>query len=70
VPLDSLVLETDAPALGPDKGGVNVPANVAVSAQAIARLKGLPLDQVLRVTTDNALKLFPRLAERGVRGCC
>lgn len=32
------MLETDSPALGPDKGGVNVPANIVVSA---AEVRGL-----------------------------
>jgi len=58
VPLESLMLETDSPVLGPDRAQRNVPANVVVSARAIAEIKGCPLDEVLRVTTDNARRLF------------
>jgi Tat protein secretion system quality control protein TatD with DNase activity len=33
--LRRLVLETDAPALGPDKAGINVPANIAISCAEV-----------------------------------
>lgn len=62
LPLDRLVLETDAPALGPHKDIDNVPANIVVSAREIARIKGLSLEQVVHITTENAYKLFPRLS--------
>lgn len=32
------MLETDSPALGPDKGGMNVPANIVVSAAEVSEL--------------------------------
>jgi TatD DNase family protein len=61
LPLASLLLETDSPVLGPDKTARNEPANVAISARAIAELKGLPLEEVLEITTANARRLFSRL---------
>lgn len=61
LPLDRLVLETDAPALGPDKDVANVPANVVVSAREVARIKGLSVEQVVQITTENARKIFKRL---------
>jgi Tat protein secretion system quality control protein TatD with DNase activity len=33
--LRRLVLETDAPALGPDKAGINVPANISISCAEV-----------------------------------
>jgi len=54
LPLDSLLLESDAPALGPVRGETNVPANVKISAAEIARIKGTTLGEVERVTTGNA----------------
>lgn len=54
LPLDRLVLETDAPALGPDKDVPNVPANIVVSAREVARIKGLPVEQVVQITTENS----------------
>jgi TatD DNase family protein len=58
VPLVSLMLETDSPVLGPDREQRNVPANVTVAADKIAEIKGCDLEQVLRVTSDNARRFF------------
>lgn len=61
IPLDSMCLETDAPALGPEKQVRNVPRNISISAEYIAKIKGIPLEKVIEVTTQNALHLFPKL---------
>jgi Tat protein secretion system quality control protein TatD with DNase activity len=39
----------------------NVPANVLFSAQLIADIRGIHLDEVIAVTTENARALFTRL---------
>lgn len=61
LPLDCLVLESDAPALGPVAGETNVPANVAVCVEHIARVKGVKVEDVVQLTTENAQRLFPRI---------
>ncbi|XP_036398629.1 tatD DNase domain containing 3-like isoform X2 [Megalops cyprinoides] len=61
LPLESICLETDSPALGPEKQVRNEPRNITVSAEFIAKVKGVPLEQVIEVTTRNALRLFPKL---------
>ena len=61
MPLECLLLESDAPVLGPTKEGRNEPANVVVAAQAIADIKRVSLDVVAAVTTENAYRVFPRL---------
>jgi len=61
LPLERLVLETDAPALPPVKGGVNTPANVTESLREVARIKGVGVDEAATVTSENAVRLFPRL---------
>jgi TatD DNase family protein len=66
LPLDCLLLETDAPALGPDKDAPNVPANLVISAREIAKIKRVPLDQVVQITTENAMKLFTKLQAQPV----
>ena len=61
VPLESLLIETDAPFLAPVpyRGKRNEPAYVKMVAEKIADIKKVPLDEVARTTTLNAKKLFP-----------
>ena len=58
VPLTHLLLESDAPALGPIIDQSNHPRNVQISAKEIARIKEISLDLVLEMTTENAKNLF------------
>jgi len=60
LPLDSLLLETDSPVLGPDPTTRNEPANIDVACRTVAELKRVSPDTVAQVTTDNARRLFPR----------
>jgi len=60
VPLEKLVLETDAPDLSPQKhrGMANEPAFIVEIACKMAEIKGVSLDEVARITTINAQRLF------------
>lgn len=60
VPLDRLLIETDAPYLAPmpHRGKTNEPAWVVHVAEEIARLRDIPLDAVERATTENFFRLF------------
>lgn len=60
VPLDRLLLETDAPYLPPVpyRGKRNESAYVIHTAEKIAEFLGLPLREIEQVTTTNALRLF------------
>jgi len=60
LPLERLLLESDAPVLGPEKDVRNEPCNVWLSCRHVAAIKGLPVDEVARATTANAKRLFPR----------
>jgi TatD DNase family protein len=66
LPLTSLVLESDAPSLGPLKNVRNEPANVAIAARAIAKIKNLDIDVVVRQTNINAKKIFPKLLSSSI----
>lgn len=60
VPLDSLHLETDAPYLAPvpHRGKQNQPAYLIHTAEVIAQLKNIPLEQLSHITKQNKNKLF------------
>jgi TatD DNase family protein len=60
VPLDRVLLETDAPFLTPvpHRGERNEPAYVSYVAETIARVRGLPIEEIARQSTHNAKQLF------------
>jgi TatD DNase family protein len=63
LPLESLLVETDAPFLAPVpfRGKRNEPSYVRYTAQKVAEIKRISLDRVAEVTTENALRVY-RLA--------
>jgi TatD DNase family protein len=60
IPVDQILVETDCPYLAPQahRGKRNEPAFVRHTAEAIAAIKGLTIDDVARITTLNAFNLF------------
>ena len=60
VPLDRLLLETDAPYLSPvpNRGKRNDSRNRADTAQRIAELRGLDAQELIDITTENAKRLY------------
>ena len=60
LPLEKLLLETDSPALSFEPGKMNQPKNLRISAEIIAKIKKVDVDTVIKQTTLNAFKLFPR----------
>jgi len=62
VPLERLLVETDAPFLAPQpyRGRRNEPAFVKHTAIAIAELKGVSFDALAEATTNNFFRLFTR----------
>ena len=60
VPLDKILVETDAPYLSPHpfRGKINEPARVKLVAEEIARIKNISYQDFAKQTTRNAYKLF------------
>jgi TatD DNase family protein len=60
MPLENLLLETDAPYLSPvpHRGQRNESSYIPLIAQKIADLRGITLEEVASVTTENARRLF------------
>lgn len=60
IPIDRILLETDSPWLTPEpyRGTKNEPKNVTLVAKKIAEIKDISYEEVLKITTDNAISQF------------
>ena len=60
LPMDRILLETDSPYLAPvpNRGKRNDSRNLPLIAQAIAQIKNIDAEEVVRITAQNARKLF------------
>lgn len=60
IPLDRLLIETDAPYLTPEphRGQRNEPANVRLVAEAVASIRGVTVEEIIETTAANARALF------------
>jgi TatD DNase family protein len=66
LPLEAIVLETDAPDIPPswlEKHEKNTPKNVVKIAEEIALLRRIPCAQVTEITTKNAKQILPKMAK-------
>ncbi len=63
LPLEKLMIETDSPFLAPTpfRGKRNEPAFVRHVAEKFSAVKKVPLEEIARITTQNAYGLFPKL---------
>jgi TatD DNase family protein len=64
LPIERILIETDSPYLAPvpQRGKMNEPGFVAHVGQFLANLKGVPVEQMARQTSDNFFKLFSVVA--------
>jgi TatD DNase family protein len=60
VPIDKLLIETDCPYLTPEpfRGKRNDSSLIRFVAEKIAEIKGMEFEEIARITTENALKVF------------
>ena len=70
LPLDVLVLETDAPYLSPapNRGKRNEPAFIKFTAEKLAEIFGMNFEEIDSKTTNTAEKLFGIGSDEGIRG--
>ncbi len=63
IPLDRILIETDAPFLAPvpHRGKTNEPAFVADTLRALAEVKGVTPEALGEITTANALRIFAKM---------
>lgn len=63
VPLDRLLVETDAPYLAPKRwrGKRNEPSYVVNTAEILAEVKGVSYEEMARITTENAFRIFSKM---------
>ncbi len=66
VPLENLLVETDAPFLAPApfRGKRNEPAFVYYVAEKLAQLKNVSLDDIAEITTNNFFRLFVKASDK------
>ncbi|MFV0627227.1 MAG: TatD family hydrolase [Alphaproteobacteria bacterium] len=67
VPLDRLLVETDAPYLAPvpKRGQRNQPANVIYTAEKLAQIKNVSFEELTEITTNNFFSLFRKASDKG-----
>ena len=66
LPLDSIVLETDAPDIPPEflqRGQPNRPEYLPRIAETLAQLRNMPLQEIARITSATALAVLPGLCK-------
>ena len=63
LPLDRIIVETDSPYLAPVpyRGKSNEPAYVVKTLETLAQVRGLPVDEMARITNDNFFRLFAKV---------
>lgn len=63
VPLERMLVETDAPYLAPKpfRGKRNEPAYVAHTAAVLAETVGVSVEEIARITTENAFRIFSKM---------
>ena len=60
VPINQILIETDAPYLSPEpfRGRLNHSGRMAYTANALADLRGIPYEEMVKITAENAKRIF------------
>jgi len=67
IPLNRLLVETDAPFLAPipKRGRRNEPCFIRYTAERLAQLKNISFDELAQITSDNFYRLFRKASDKG-----
>lgn len=60
IPIERIVLETDCPYMSPEpyRGRRNDPGRLIHMAEKLAQIRNLPVEEIIRITTENAKRLY------------
>ena len=60
IPLERIVIETDCPVMSPEpfRGRRNDPSRVSLVAEKLAEIRGLPVEEIRRITMENGKRLY------------
>jgi len=60
IPIERIVLETDCPYMSPEpyRGRRNDPGRLIHMAEKLAEIRNLPLEEIIKITTENAKRLY------------
>ena len=61
VAIEHLLLETDSPVLGPEKGGRNVPSNLPIVVQEISKILRRDEEEIREIALENSLRLYSKI---------
>ncbi len=61
VDIERLLLETDSPVLGPDKGMRNVPTNLPIALKEVASILQREEEEIREITVENTLRLYSKI---------
>src|SRR3546814_4926937 len=69
IPLDRLLVETDAPYLAPKRwrGQRNEPSYVVNTAEVLAEIRLMDFEEMARITIENTFRIFPKIDRKSTR---
>ncbi|MFX1471593.1 MAG: TatD family hydrolase, partial [Promethearchaeota archaeon] len=61
VNIERLLIETDSPVLGPERGTRNTPSNLPVALLEVSRILRMDEEELRSIILENTLRLYTRI---------